>query len=96
MIIASLIVSVLLNCLLIWYIRESIKRLSNLWKILAVFRDDLQAYYFHIQKIYKMDIYYGEPTIESLMRQTNQILEDYTQIKYLIDDIIARSENEEE
>tara|TARA_R100001086_G_scaffold249517_1_gene189542 strand:+ start:410 stop:703 length:294 start_codon:yes stop_codon:yes gene_type:complete len=91
-----LVISVVMNMLLVWYIRESIKRINNLWQTFSVFQDVLVEYYETLEKVYKMDIYYGEPVIENMIKKTSELLSLYDNLKYLTDEIVSGENNEKE
>lgn len=91
-----LAISFVVNIVLIWYIRESIKRINELWQTLAVFRDVLDNYYKTLEKVYNMDIYYGEPVIEGMIRETSDLLNLYEDLRNLTDEIVSGEDDEKE
>jgi hypothetical protein len=91
-----LVASISINAVLIWYIRESIKRVNNLWQTLDIFRHTLVDYHKTLEKVYNMEIYYGEPVIESMIKETSDLLGLYNDLKDLTDEIISGDDSEKE
>jgi hypothetical protein len=67
--------SVVLNILFVWYIRNMILRFNFLGENLDNFVTEIQDYQEHLKKIGEMDIYVGDPTIIGLMQHTKDIEE---------------------
>jgi|TARA_R110000823_G_scaffold167766_1_gene299768 hypothetical protein len=82
-----LIISIVLNMVLVWYIREYIKRVTKWWESLQIFRERVIEYKLLIEKVYGMDIYYGEPVIQSLVEQTGNMINAYEDLNSLINEI---------
>lgn len=68
--------SFLFNLLLLWYTR-------NLIRYLALFTEDsrevlvsIQEYANHLKNVYNMDVFYGDATLESLIRHSKDIAEE--------------------
>jgi hypothetical protein len=58
--------------------------------------EDLSSYQMHVQSLYEMEMYYGEPTIKELIIHSRQITEhikEFSDIYNLIED---RSDNVQE
>ena len=72
---------------LVWYIREYIKRVTKWWESLQIFRERVIEYKLLIEKVYGMDIYYGEPVIQSLVEQTGNMINAYEDLNSLINEI---------
>ena len=66
-------ISLVLNVFLIWYITQLIKRflvVSDELENLFVY---LEEYSEHVDIVYKLERFYGDPTLENLMRHSKSV-----------------------
>ena len=70
-----LVISVALNGVLLWYIRKMLGKLLSVSDNMGNLVEDLASYQNHIQQLYEMEMYYGEPSIKNLILHSKQILE---------------------
>lgn len=70
-----LILSVGANILLLWYIRKMLGNLLAVSDNMGNLVEDLSSYQIHLQSLYEMEMYYGEPTIKELIIHSRQITE---------------------
>jgi hypothetical protein len=73
-IILIVIISVVLNCVLLWYIRKMLGKLLSVSDNIGNLVEDLASYQNHLQQLYEMEMYYGEPSIKNLIVHSRQIL----------------------
>ena len=74
--IISLIISVTLNVLLIWYLRKVLEKLMFVSDTIGV-----EAYQTHIQSMYELETYYGDDTLQSLITHTKELYEELEQFE---------------
>ena len=79
LLILSLVLSVCVNVLLLWYIRKMLKQLLGVSDNMGNLVEDLASYQNHIQQLYEMEMYYGEPSIKELIVHSSQIIEHVKQ-----------------
>jgi len=89
------IISALINILLIWYIREYMKRVQTWWETLGFFKQSVLQYKILIKEVYDMEVYYGEPIIQSLLKETKQMIETYDELDILVSQMLGNDEDEE-
>jgi hypothetical protein len=70
-----LVTSVALNCVLLWYIRKMLGKLLSVSDNIGNLVEDLASYQNHLQQLYEMEMYYGEPSIKNLIIHSRQIIE---------------------
>jgi predicted PurR-regulated permease PerM len=75
LVILCLVLSFCLNILLLWYIRRMLKQLLNVSDNMGNLVEDLASYQNHLQQLYEMEMYYGEPSIKNLIVHSKQIIE---------------------
>ena len=75
LVIFFLVISVILNGVLLWYIRKMLGKLLSVSDNMGNLVEDLASYQNHIQQLYEMEMYYGEPSIKNLIIHSKQILE---------------------
>jgi len=88
-----LVISVLLNVLLVWYIIQLIKKLVYISENIDGLFETLKEYSEHIEEIYNMETYYGDSVLENLLTHSKNIVKEiktYDELKALF------SEEEEE
>jgi hypothetical protein len=95
LLILTLIFSILLNGFFIWYGIKMLSKLlytaDNLGDLYAVFR----VYEKFCDSLYEMDMFYGEPTIEELIRKTKVVraeIERFEEIYSLTSDMDSLEE----
>jgi len=95
-----LILSIIGNICCIWYIRRLLSKVLFISENLTDLVDVLDTYRNHLEKIYSLEMFYGDETIQFLIRHTNSlldILEDYRDIYQMTDPLeISNSQEEEE
>ena len=70
-----LVISVILNGVLLWYIRKMLGNLLSVSDNMGNLVKDLVDYQNHLQQLYEMEMYYGEPSIKNLIIHSRQIIE---------------------
>ena len=70
-----LIISLILNGILLWYIRKMLEKLLSVSDNMGNLVADLASYQDHLQQLYEMEMYYGEPSIKNLIVHSRQIIE---------------------
>lgn len=73
-IIVFLVLSVALNGVLLWYIRKMLGNLLSVSDNMGNLVEDLASYQNHLQQLYEMEMYYGEPSIKNLIVHSSQII----------------------
>ncbi len=75
--------SIVLNVFCVWYIRELLKRFKYHSEISSNLLTVVVNYEEHLNTIYGMEAYYGDGTLEGLLRHTKDMrgeIEEYSQI----------------
>ena len=79
----ALFLSVITNILLIWYVLKLIGKFTFISENLDDLVTVISNYRNHLKQVYKMEMFYGDETLEYLMTHTNsllKILEDYDDV----------------
>ena len=61
--------------MLVWYVREYIKRIRAVYEELEGFRETVDNYNEALEKLTRMEVYHGEPTIQAIMENTFYLIE---------------------
>lgn len=80
--IISILLNVLLittNVMLIWYIRRLWNIIVDTKEGIKDMKEAITAFSKHLQSIYKQDTFYGEPTIEKLIKHSKILIEEMDQ-----------------
>ena len=90
--------SALLNFVLIWYITQLLKRFLNFQAQLDEFVEKINEYEDHIDVVYNMETFYGDPTLSNLLKHSRDISEECQNFRifYLDEENAPVSEIDEE
>ena len=94
----ALFLSVLGNLLALWYIRRLLAKVLFVSQDLTDLVDLLTTYRNHLQRLFSLEMYYGDETMQFLIKHTKSlldVLEDYSDI-YLMTEPIEVGEEDEE
>jgi len=94
----ALFLSVLGNLLALWYIRKLLAKVLFVSQNLNDLVDLLTTYRNHLQRLFQLEMYYGDETMKFLIKHTRSlldVLEDYSDI-YLMTEPIEVGEEDEE
>ena len=75
-IIIALVISVAINGLLLWYIRQTLKKLLFASENFGWLMDSLQNFSDHVQKLHELEMFYGDSTLGHLIEHSKQLVED--------------------
>jgi hypothetical protein len=81
MIISGLIIALLLvtNGLMVWYIKKLITIIEDTKTGISDMKEAIAIFSEHLQIVYKQDTFYGEPTIERLIKHSKLLVEEMDQ-----------------
>ena len=83
---------------LVWYIKRLAGELKAISDEFDDFYDQLEAYEKHIDEVHSLEVFYGDQTLQGLIRHSRQMLNDIYdfQVKYFIEEEeeIDRTEKE--
>ena len=70
---AVMVLSVTLNVFFIWYGRQLLSRFGYLSLNISNLRHNLHVFFAHLKKVYESELFYGEPTLELLLKHAREI-----------------------
>jgi len=73
---AILLISLVVNAIMIWYARASIVQLSFVSDNIINLRNTIQSYATHLKTVYELEMFYGDETLASLMKHTDELQND--------------------
>tara|TARA_R100001086_G_scaffold220654_1_gene137630 strand:+ start:756 stop:1067 length:312 start_codon:yes stop_codon:yes gene_type:complete len=88
-IILALTLSVALNGLLLWYIRQTLRRLLFASENFAWLMGSITNFSEHLQKLHELEMFYGDTTLGHLIEHSKQLVEDmknFEEIYTLLED----------
>ena len=91
-----LILSLVFNVIMGWYIGQLIKRFLNVSEDLDGFFDSLGEFSEHLEVINKMETYYGDTTLQNLVRHSGDVVQFSNEIRALYDVNYELREEEDE
>jgi len=75
--------SVGLSVLLVWYTKGLLKDMTYMSSDLAELKKMLQDYCDHVESVYEMELFYGDITLQNLIRHSKAIVETIKTTDYL-------------
>jgi len=99
-----LVVSIAINIFAAWYCRNILSRLLFISESVENLVDAVEIYRQHLEKVYGLEMYYGDETLKNLLAHTNHLsqeLEEYEDVYNLIpfandEEELTEDENEPE
>jgi len=94
----GLVLSLSLNALLFWYIRQTLKRLLFASENFAWLMHSLRNFSEHVSSLHQLDTFYGDETLRSLIQHSKDLVEDlkkFEDIYTLMEDEPQDGEKEE-
>ena len=87
-------VSVSINILLVWYIKKMLKELLFTSDNIVQLQVSMSDFASHVEGIHEQETYYGDPTIEGLIRHSKEIVEEIKDFEdiYSVNRDVAREE----
>lgn len=85
----TLVLSVGLNALLLWYIRQTLKRLLFASENFAWLMSSIRDFSEHLQSLHELEMFYGDTTLGHLIEHSKQLVEDmksFEEIYTLLED----------
>lgn len=81
MIAAILLIALLIttNIILAWYVKRLLNIINDTTEGIKDMKEALSAFSEHLQVVYKQETYYGEPTIERLIKHSKILIQEIEQ-----------------
>ncbi len=76
LLIISLVVSVVINGLLLWYIRKMLSKLLYVSDSIGSLLVSAKNFSDHLDGLHAMEMYYGDETLGALIKHSKQVIED--------------------
>jgi hypothetical protein len=76
-----LVVSIVLNVVTTWYCYKLVKRFAEVEDTFEIFDSQMEEFKDHLKQIYELEMYYGDTTLEALIKHTKFITEAYGDLK---------------
>ena len=89
-------VSVVANILLVWYVVQLIKRLLNISEELEGLFVNLEEYSEHVDIVNKLERFFGDTTLENLLRHSKAVSEKASNFRAIYDVNYTEEEHDEE
>ena len=89
-------VSVLISGFLMWYIAKLIKKFLNISEELEDLFVRLEEYSEHVDIVYNLERFYGDTTLENLMRHSKAVVESAKNFRAIYDVNYELEEDDEE
>lgn len=74
-----LLISIIFNLLLCWFIYGGLERQAALVALIEDLEYKIDLFSKHLEKVYELPMYYGEPTIENLIQHSKILLSSFKQ-----------------
>ncbi len=74
-------ISLTINIVFVWYVRELLKQFSVIESQFGKMFEDTLSYEEHLESVYNMDTFFGEPVLSSLLEHTKQVKKDLKSVR---------------
>ena len=74
-----LALSLTLNVIVCWFIYRSLGRQADLVALIEDLEYKIDLFSKHLESVYELPMYYGEPTIENLINHSKLLLSSFVQ-----------------
>lgn len=94
-----IIISVAINILAIWYIRELLMRFRFYTENTGQLFTNLTEYTEHLGKVHQMEVYFGDPTIQGLLEHSKAVavtVSEYLDIFSLDEEDLGAEDDDDE
>ncbi len=81
---------------LLWYIRRLISSLNEMYVLIKETLGALSQYEEHLEKVYSMDTFYGDSTLEGLLEHSRDLKKGLEEIVRIIQSFFDERAREEE
>ena len=85
--IISLIISMMINGLLVWYAIKVLQKLTYVYDNISAMQEINNSFVEHLESVHEMEMYYGDPTLGALMKHSQLIVEQYTTFNEILTDL---------
>lgn len=96
----ALAFSILLNCVLLWLSVKQSRSLSYISENIDDLLEIIENYKNHLKRIYEMEMFYGDQTLEFLMDHTRSFIDilerQYGDVSFISEPLEIEYEEEEE
>ena len=89
-----LLLSLVLNLGLVYYVRTAIVRLLAISEEMYDFKEMVDSFATHIQRVYELEMFYGDETLGALMEHARSFNEQLEAFEYIYGLIEEDAENE--
>ena len=87
--IAILVMSILLNVLLFWYIRKMLAHLLHVSDDLGNLVEDTVVFSTHLSDLHAAEMYYGDQTLQNLIKHSRALIaemKEFSEVYNLVED----------
>jgi len=91
-----LVLSIVINIVLGWYLFRLLKRFLFLSDNLDDLFDQLDGYTLHIENVHSLETFYGEPVLQNLMNHSKEVVDYIDDFRNDFDDTKDVLEDDEE
>lgn len=93
-----LCLSILLNVVLVWYVYKLLRTIISFEDEFLQFKEKMLEFATHLRAINKVESFYGDPTITSLIEHMKRLatdIEKYSKVMVVFEDDIEENEDGE-
>jgi len=76
-----LVVSIALNAITTWYCYKLVKRFAEVEDTFEIYDMQMEEFTEHLKQVYELEMFYGDTTLEALIKHTKFITEAYSDLK---------------
>ena len=94
-----LFITILIVCGLVWYIRKTMAHYNEIDDDFYKMLSGMSGFENHLQEIYEMEMFYGDPTLEALIQHMGVVIDEisfYREKYFFLEDEQEETDDTEE
>ena len=91
-----LYLSIVINLVFFWYIAKCIKNLNDIEEDLNNITNKTDEFMAHLERIHGLEIFYGDENLQSMIKHSKQLINDYIELQEKYFDVEVLEEKDAE
>ncbi len=80
------IVSAIINVIFLFYVKWLLTTIKSISEDLVVLSEKISDYVSHVGSLHELEMFYGEPTLQSLMSHGKDLVKDISEVDLIINE----------
>ena len=77
----ALYLSIILNIIFIWYIRNNLASLEEVREDLVSTLEIIESFSDHLDRLHELETFYGDETLQTLINHSREVINDFVDLQ---------------